>query len=282
MSETLVSLWTRTRRALEAARVDTPVLDARLLVEAGATVGRLDIITDPRRQVAPKQVAAVDALAARRAGREPLAYILGRQQFWKLDFGVTTDTLIPRPETELLVEIALEVIAPAQRARVLDLGVGSGAILLSVLSERSLARGVGVDKSAAALEVARANAAALNLSDRAELREGDWADGLDGRFDLVLSNPPYLSGPDMAALSPEVRYEPGLALDGGADGLGAYRAIFKAMPRLLAPGGVFAVEVGRGQASEVAGLAEAVGLAPASPRLDLAGIPRAVFGRART
>lgn len=281
MNETLVSLWTRTRRALEAAAVDTPVLDARLLVEAGAGVSRLDIVTDPRRLVALERVEAVDALAARRAAREPLAYILGRAQFWKLDFAVTPDTLIPRPETELLVELALEFIEPAQEALVLDLGVGTGAILLSVLSERPLARGVGVDKSAAALAVARANAATLNLSDRAEFREGDWAEGIDTRFDLVLSNPPYISGQEMGLLGPEVLREPRLALDGGVDGLGPYRAIFQAMPRLLAPGGAFAVEVGRGQAGEVVGLAKAAGLEPATPRPDLAGTPRAVFGRAR-
>lgn len=281
MSATLVSLWTDVRKRLEAAGVESPVLDARLLVEAGAQVSRLDIVTEPRRPVSPEQAAAIEALVLRRAAREPLAYILGRQAFWKLEFGVTPDTLVPRPETELLVEIALELIEPAQEAQVLDLGVGAGAILLSVLSERPFARGVGVDKSAAALEVARANASALTLSNRADLREGDWADGLDARFDLVLSNPPYITEEDMAALSPEVLLEPRLALDGGGDGLAAYRAIFLAMPRLLAPGGVFAVEVGRGQARDVAGIAKAAGFEPEEPRLDLAGIPRVVLGRAR-
>lgn len=281
MSATLVSLWTDVRKRLEAAGVESPVLDARLLVEAGAQVSRLDIVTEPRRPVSPEQAAAIEALVLRRAAREPLAYILGRQAFWKLEFGVTPDTLVPRPETELLVEIALELIEPAQEAQVLDLGVGAGAILLSVLSERPFARGVGVDKSAAALEVARANASALTLSNRADFREGDWADGLDARFDLVLSNPPYITEEDMAALSPEVLHEPRLALDGGGDGLAAYRAIFLAMPRLLAPGGVFAVEVGRGQARDVAGIAKAAGFEPEEPRLDLAGIPRVVLGRAR-
>ncbi len=279
---TLVSLWTGVRKRLEAAGVDTPVLDARLLLEAGAGVARLDIVTDPRRPATLEQIDAVDALAARRAAREPLAYILGRKAFWKLEFKVSPATLIPRPETELLVELALELLEPARNARVLDLGVGAGAILLSVLSERPLARGVGVDKSAAALEVARANAAALNLSERAEFRFGDWAEGIDARFDLVLSNPPYVSEPEMAVLGPELLREPRLALDGGADGLDAYRAIFRAIPRLLAAGGSFAVEVGRGQAGDVVRLAEAVGLAPAPPRPDLAGIPRVVFGRAHT
>lgn len=279
---TLVALWTRTRRALEAAGVETPVLDARLLVEAGAGVSRLEIVTEPRRVISPEQAAAVDALVARRAAREPLAYIVGCKAFWKHEFAVTKDTLVPRPETELLVELALQMLGPAQPARVLDLGVGSGAILLSVLSERPLARGVAVDKSAAALSVARKNAAALGLADRVELREGCWAEGIEGAFDLIVSNPPYLAEADMAELAFELAYEPPQALSGGRDGLDAYRAIFADFPRLLTAEGAFAVEVGRGQAEAVVSLAESAGLRPAPPRRDYAGIPRVVFGRGST
>ncbi len=280
MSETLVSLWTNVRRRLESAGVDTPVFEARLLLEAGAGVSRLDIVTDPRRPMSDAQVEAVDALVQRREAREPMSHIIGRRHFWTLDLAVSPDVLTPRPETELLVEFALKTLAPDQPARVLDLGVGSGAILLAVLNERPKATGVGVDRSAAALAIAAANAEALKLSDRIELVEGDWANGVTETFDLVLSNPPYVASNDIPALAPEVaRYEPKLALDGGADGLDAYRAITASLARLLKPGGVFAFEVGQGQADAVAALAAAQGLFTTPALRDLAGIPRVVSGR---
>jgi release factor glutamine methyltransferase len=282
VSVTLVSLWTDVRRRLEAAGVDTPVIDARMLVEAGAGVSRLDIVTDPRRAMGDDQVAAVEALALRRIAREPISHILGRKGFWKLDLAVSRDVLTPRPETEFLVEAALEFLAPDRAARVLDLGVGSGAILLAVLSERPQAIGVGVDASAAALPVARANADALGLSARAQLRTGDWGAGLDRGFDLIVSNPPYIASGEIADLAPEVsRYEPHLALDGGADGLDAYRALLPHISALLAPSGRFALEVGHGQAQAVWALAEQAGLAPIDIRADLAGINRVVTGQAR-
>lgn len=280
MSETLVSLWTNVRRRLESAGVDTPVFEARLLLEAGAGVSRLDIVTDPRRPMSDAQVEAVDALVQRREAREPMSHIIGRRHFWTLDLAVSPDVLTPRPETELLVEFALKTLAPDQPARVLDLGVGSGAILLAVLNERPKATGVGVDRSAAALAIAAANAEALKLSDRIELVEGDWANGVTETFDLVLSNPPYVASNDIPALAPEVaRSEPKLALDGGADGLDAYRAITASLARLLKPGGVFAFEVGQGQADAVAALAAAQGLFTTPALRDLAGIPRVVSGR---
>jgi len=279
MSATLVSLWTDVRRRLEAAGVDTPVFDARLLLEAGAGVSRLDIVTDPRRSISAEQVAAVDALTRRREAREPVAHIIGRRHFWTLDLEVSRDVLIPRPETELLVEAALKALDPNMPASVLDLGAGSGAILLAVLKDRPLSRGVGVDKSEAALTIAVSNAKSLGLSDRTECRQGDWADGVSESFDLVLSNPPYIVTAEIDELAPEVaRYEPRLALDGGADGLDAYRVIIDALPRLLKPGGVFAFEVGMGQAEAVAGLAGAKGLRTEPPQRDLAGIPRIVVG----
>lgn len=279
MSETLVSLWTDVRRRLEAAGVDTPVLDARLLLEAGAGVSRLDIVTDPRRTVSAAQVEAVDSLTKRREMREPVGHILGRKHFWTLDLAVNQHVLIPRPETEFVVEAALREIPFDARARILDLGTGSGAILLTVLKERPNTTGVGIDISPDALAVARANAIELGVADRVELREGDWDAGLDGGFDFVASNPPYIASNDIGALAPEVaRFEPRLALDGGADGLDAYRAITAALPRLLKPGGVFALEVGLGQAKPVKALAEAAGLSTNEPRRDLAGIPRVVTG----
>jgi release factor glutamine methyltransferase len=280
MSETLVSLWTDARRRLEAAGVDSPVIDARLLLEAGAGVGRVDIVTDPRRPVSAEQAAAVEAFVRRREAREPIGHILGRKGFWTLDFTVSADVLSPRPETELLVEVAMETLPKGWPARVLDLGVGSGAILLSVLSERPESTGIGIDASEAALAIARANAERLGFSDRATLRQGNWTDGLEGQFDLILSNPPYIPSTDIDGLEPEVaQWEPRLALDGGPDGLEPYRLIIADLPRLLAPSGVFAFEVGRGQAEAVQALAEAQDLTTSTPRLDLAGIPRVVAGK---
>jgi release factor glutamine methyltransferase len=280
MTTTLVSLWTDVRRRLEAAGIETPVFDARLLVEAGAGVSRLDIVTDPRRPVTDEQVAAVDALVRRREAREPVGHIIGRRHFWTLDLFVSPAVLIPRPETELLVETVLHAIAPDAPARVLDLGIGSGAISLAILSERKNATCVGVDISDGALAVAQANADALGVADRLELKHGGWDVSLDGAFDLVLSNPPYVATNDIDTLAPEVaRFEPRLALDGGPDGLDAYRAIIARLPHLLPPGGVFAFEVGQGQAEAVTALTQAAGLSAEPPRRDLAGIPRVVWGR---
>ncbi len=238
---TLVALWTEVRKRLEAAGVDSPVVDARLLIEAGAGVGRIEIIADPRRELTEAQVAAVDALTRRREAREPISHILGKKAFWTFEVAVTRDVLTPRPETELLVEAAVRLLPKDSPARVLDLGVGSGAIILAVLAERPFTTGLGVDVSEAALAVARANAERLGLSDRLELRQGDWTEGLEGQFHLVLSNPPYIPADEIAGLQPEVaRHEPRLALDGGADGLAAYRRILAPLDRVLAPGGTFA------------------------------------------
>lgn len=282
MSETLVSLWTEVRRRLEAAGVDTPVLDARLLLEAGAGVSRLEIVTDPRRPVSQAQAAAVLSLTRRRETREPISHILGERHFWTLDLIVTPDVLTPRPETEFVVEAGLQALARDAPARILDLGVGSGAIALALLIERPNASAVGVDASAAALEVARKNAETLGVAERLELREGDWVDGLDGAFDLVVSNPPYIPSQDIDGLAPEVaRYEPRAALDGGPDGLAAYRIIVAALPHILRVGGAFALELGQGQSETVRALAQAAGLEVDEPRRDLSGTPRVIVGSRR-
>jgi len=279
VSATLVSLWTDIRKRFEAVGIDSPVIDARALLEAGAGVARLEIVTDPRRVLTQAQIDAVEALVARRLRREPVAHIVGHKAFWTLDLRVSPDVLIPRPETELLVEAALAMITPDAQARVLDLGVGSGAILLAVLNDRPNATGVGVDASEAALAVAHANANALALGDRIELRQGDWCAGLEESFDLVLSNPPYIPTGDIEGLAPDVaQHEPRMALDGGPDGLDAYRTIIAQLPKVLRPGGGFALEVGAGRADAVAALAMAAGLNVLPHKADLAGIDRVVSG----
>lgn len=277
--QTLLSMWAEARHRLEGAGCDTPVLDARLLIEAGAGVSRTEIVTDPYRVLDGETLARVRALIARRLAHEPVAYIIGKKSFWKHDFEVSENTLIPRPETEFVVDAALALLSSAGAARVLDLGVGTGAILLSVLSERPQAHGVGVDISSEALAVAHRNAQALGLEGRVLFRAGEWGRAEDGPFDLVLSNPPYIASDELAGLAPEVQREPRLALDGGPDGLSAYRVIIADLPRLLAPGGGFAVEVGAGQAAAVAALARAAGLMVEAPLFDLANIPRVVWGR---
>ena len=280
MSETLVSLWTDVRKRLEAAGVDSPVLDARLLLEAGAGVSRLEIVTDPRRELSDAQVDAVNALTKRREAREPVSQIIGRKHFWTLELAVNADVLTPRPETEFVVEAGLQATLPADAPhRILDLGAGSGAIILALLRERPSATGVAIDVSERALAMVHANANELGVANRLEIRQNDWARDLDERFDLVVSNPPYIRSGDIDELAPEVsRYEPRVALDGGEDGLVAYRIIAAALPRLLKPGAAFALEVGLGQAESVKALVEASGLSAGEPVRDLSGIPRVVVG----
>jgi release factor glutamine methyltransferase len=280
MTLTLVSAWTKARRTLEASGVDLPVFDARLLLEAATGVSRLDILTDPHRAIAVEEGARLDALVARRAAREPIAYILGKKAFYALDFAVGPAVLTPRPDTEMVVEAALAALPEGRPADILDLGVGSGAILLSILSARAEATGIGVDASPDALVFAQSNAAALGLSGRATFLHGDWGAGVSGPFDLIVSNPPYIPSGDIAGLEPEVSvHEPRLALDGGSDGLEAYRRLWPDVARLLKPAGRFCVEIGAGQGPDVSALARASGLEVEAIKPDLAGIGRVVLGR---
>jgi release factor glutamine methyltransferase len=262
---------------LAAAGVEQPRREARLLAAhlLGLTANTL------LDTAIPVDEAALAALVERRAGREPLAFITGRQGFWTLDLAVSAATLIPRADSEALIEAALAALPRrADVTRVLDLGTGTGCLLLAVLSEFPSAFGVGVDLSPHAARLARGNAQSCGLLDRAAFITGDWAASLAGRFDLILCNPPYIEQQALAGLMPEVaQHEPARALDGGRTGLAAYEALMPELPRLLRPGGVAVFELGQGQADAVATLAKAAGLAHVSLRADLAGVDRALVLR---
>ena len=264
-------------RHLAEAGIDNPRLESRLLLAHALNRASEDLIRD---LTAPVPSSGFDALIARRAAHEPIAFILGWREFWSLRFRVSPATLIPRPDTETLVEAVL-ALHPNKAApiRVLDLGTGTGCLLLAVLHERPRAFGVGIDLSAEATRLAQENARALGLAARSAFLCGDWAEAVEARFDLVLSNPPYIATPALASLMPDVAaYEPRTALDGGACGLTAYRAIIAALPRLLAPAGHAVLELGLGQYDAVARLAEAAGFV-SEARADLAGIARAAILR---
>jgi release factor glutamine methyltransferase len=265
---------TRTALRDAAARFGssaTPRLDAELLLAHALGITRDALLLDPDRTVPP----GFAALVERRAGGEPVAYITGRRGFWSIELAVGPGVLIPRPDSETLIEAACahfsDVAAPL---RILDLGTGPGTLLLAALDQFRRATGLGIDASLAALDYARANAAALGLAERATFRAGDWAQGLDGPFDLILCNPPYIAADE--PLPAEVgAFEPAGALFAGADGLDAYRTVVPQLPRLLAPRGVAAVEIGWTQGAAVCALVEAAGLA-ADLRQDLGGRDRCV------
>ena len=280
MSLNLVQAWKGARARLEAAGLTGPVIDARLLVEAAAEATRVDIVTDPYRALTPEQEATLEDYLSRRERREPVSHILGRKGFWKIMLNVTPDVLTPRPDTETVVEYSLRDFPEHAAWSVLDLGVGSGAILLALLAERPAAKGLGVDVSEEALAVARDNAAALGLAGRVALLRSDWTTGLQGdEFDLVVSNPPYIAEHVIETLEPEVRdHEPRLALAGGADGLDHYRILAPEILRVLKPGGRFAVEIGYDQKDAVEALFREAGATGVQTIRDLADRDRVVAG----
>ena len=266
-----------------AAKLDEPKREAAYLVAAACGSRLVNLIAEPDAPLDPAAAARLDAFTQRREAGEPLSRILGRREFWSLEFAISPDVLDPRPDTETIVEAALRALLERrrERLRVLDLGVGSGALLCALLSEFRSAHGVGVDLSQAAARIASANVKALGLARRAEIMVGEWGAGLDGPFDLIVSNPPYIRSGDIAELATEVReYDPRLALDGGADGLAAYRALAPQIARLLAPEGWFFLEVGADQAQDVKAIAADAGLAEVVTLRDLAGVERVVGGRA--
>lgn len=266
----------RASTILRDAGIENPRLEARLLLAHALGITQEQLLAAPSSPI-PK---IFPLMLARRAAHEPLAYILGRQEFWSLSFAVSPATLIPRPDSETLIEAALAAFPDRTCVQnVLDLGTGTGCLLLAALTEFAAAFGIGTDLSPAAATLAAANAAALGLADRAAFLVAEWAAAFDQKFDLVLSNPPYIPTLDIPGLMPEVAvHEPATALDGGADGLDAYRHILAELPRLLAPHGVAVLELGIGQAVSVSDLAITAGFRP-DLRPDLAGIPRALVLR---
>ncbi|MCC6993280.1 MAG: peptide chain release factor N(5)-glutamine methyltransferase [Deltaproteobacteria bacterium] len=273
-----VLTWTANKfaeRDKQPARLEAEVLLAHVL-----KMNRVSLYVNYERPLDPAELAAYRELVKRRLAGEPSAYLVGKQEFWALPLAVDARVLVPRRDTETLVETALEllgnsgVVAP----RILDIGTGSGAIALALAKTRPDASVVATDVSADALEVAQVNAAALGLDDRVSFAEGDLAASASGPFNLVVSNPPYIRAGDLAGLMAEVRHEPRLALDGGADGLAVYRRLIPVAAGLLAEGGALALEIGAEQAAEVSALVSAAGLT-AETRRDLARLDRVVIGR---
>ncbi|HVC57296.1 MAG TPA: peptide chain release factor N(5)-glutamine methyltransferase [Stellaceae bacterium] len=281
MSSTIGGALDAAAAALLAAGFAAPRRQARRLLAAATDLSEGEVFARPERALGAADEARVATMLRRMVGHEPLSRILGRREFWGREFLLSADTLDPRPDSETVVEAVLAQLPDRGRPhRFLDLGTGTGCLLLAVLSEYPAAQGIGIDIAYGAVLTARQNARRLGLAGRAQFMVGDWAPAVAGGFDAVVANPPYIASPALAELMPEVRaHDPQRALDGGADGLVAYRAIAPDLRRLLCPGGVVAVEVGAGQAAAVAAILAACGLALHGCARDLAGIERCVVAR---
>ncbi len=281
---TVEAAFSAAARRLARAGIAGARLDARVLVGHALGTGGAAVPGRPRRGLTADERRRLAALVARRARREPLAHVVGSREFWSLPFAVTADVLVPRPDSETVVEAALGRVRDRDAPlTVLDLGTGSGCLVLALLSELPRGLGVGVDISAAALEVARRNARALGLEGRVRLVRGDWGAGLRGPFQVIVANPPYVPDGDLGALEPEVSaFEPRLALAGGADGLDGHRAVAPWLAGLLAPAGAVFLEIGAGQGPAVAEIVRRHGLQHVETMCDLAGIPRCLVAVPRT
>lgn len=264
---------------LTMAKIEQHEAEARRMLLAATKLSRSALISDPGRIITAQEHELLSDWLARRVNGEPLTRIIGQRNFWTLDLRVAPDVLDPRADTETIVELTLELLHNKCDAplRILDLGTGSGALLLALLAECKNATGLGIDLSATACALAQDNAARNNLAARARIQQGRWADDLSEKFDLVVSNPPYIETATIAGLDREVReHDPMLALDGGPDGLTAYREIVATLPRILAPDGLVVLELGIGQAELVSSLAQDAGLKVAGIKSDLGGVERAL------
>ncbi len=300
MTGTMVTLFDLLRASqdeLAAAGVDNPVPDSRLLIAHALTCGRADLLTQTDRVLSAEEAAVIQTLISRRAAREPVSRILGLREFWGLPFGLNEATLDPRPDSETVIETALTegrkqgsgIRKKSEFASlmpdscflpsVLDLGTGSGCLLLALLHEWPQATGLGVDIAPRAIEQAQINARRLGIQDRAAFRVNDWLDDIEETFDVIVCNPPYIAAADIPALMPEVReHDPLAALDGGRDGLDAYRHLIPLLPQRLKNGGWAFFEAGQGQAEAVCGLFREAGFRDIRAARDLGGIERCVAG----
>ena len=282
MGSTLGDVLSAAAGRLDAAGIESARLDARLLASQALGWEQGQILSRPEHALSPDQRQALDILVARREAREPLAAITGQCEFWSLDFTVTNDVLVPRPDSETLVEAALAYIKDRDAdLEIIDFGTGTGCLLLALLSELPRARGLGVDISEAALNVAGGNAERLDMDGRARFQRSDWDANVDavisGRFDLAIANPPYIADSEFAGLEPEVtRFEPRLALSGGTDGLDCYQTLAPGLRRLLKPDGHAFVEIGATQANAVSRILRRHELETICVHKDLSGLPRVI------
>ncbi len=278
---TLAEAVIRLARDLDAAGIEGPLGDARLLAVHALAIDRTGLHTDRDRRLSMAELEALERLGSRRATGEPVSRIVGQREFWSLPFALSPATLDPRPDSETVVEAALERIPDRDRPlSVLDLGTGSGCLLVALLTELPRAWGVGIDASPDAAAIASGNADRLGVGDRSSFLAGDWGRALNGGFDLVVSNPPYIAETEIDTLAPDVaRFDPRSALSGGADGLDAYRVLAPTLPGLLNPGGWAVLEVGDGQAAAIVSCLADAGLVSLGTADDLAGVKRCVLGR---
>ncbi|HUB96648.1 MAG TPA: peptide chain release factor N(5)-glutamine methyltransferase [Stellaceae bacterium] len=279
MTATIGSAVADAAARLAAHGIESPRRDARLLVALASGLDDAVVLGYPERPLVPPASRQLALFLERRLKGEPISRLAGRREFWSLDFALSPDTLDPRPDSETIVEAALDRIADRNaRLSILDLGTGTGCLLLALLSELPCAWGIGVDIVPGAALLARRNAAAIGLEPRAFFAVGDWSEAVSGRFDVVVANPPYIASGAIAQLAPEVaQFDPRTALDGGADGLQAYRAIAPDLAKRLAPAGFACIEVGAGQADQAAAIFVRAGLDPVGRRSDMAGLERCLI-----